>query len=91
MGDFPFADKGDPIYVDKQPASPPPYEQNPPVVLLAKGRRLTQWGLKDNSADDPPESPANSDQPEESLELVPYACARLRITEFPVLGGEKST
>ncbi len=91
IDDFPFADKGDPIYADKQPAGSSSYEQSPPVVLLAKGRRLTQWGLKDNSADDPPVSPASSDQPQESLELVPYGCARLRITEFPVLGGEKST
>lgn len=56
-----------------------------PVVLKVKGRVLPDWVLKDNSADVPPKSPLVSDQPLTDLELIPYGCARLRITEFPVL------
>jgi hypothetical protein len=30
-----------------------------------------------------PESPVTSDQPEETITLIPYAAAKLRITAFP--------
>jgi hypothetical protein len=55
------------------------------VVLNAKGRKILDWGIKNNSADDPPVSPVISTEPLESLQLVPYGSARLRISEFPVL------
>ena len=37
------------------------------------------------SADDTPESAVKSDEPDEVVDLVPYASMRLRITEFPTL------
>jgi uncharacterized protein len=30
-----------------------------------------------------PESPVTSDQPQETITLIPYAAAKLRITAFP--------
>jgi hypothetical protein len=56
-----------------------------PVVLRVKGRLIPEWHLAANSAADPPSSPVLSHQPEELLELIPYGCTRLRITEFPVV------
>jgi hypothetical protein len=56
-----------------------------PVVLTGKGRRLPEWGLEQNSASAPPPSPVTAVGPLETLELIPYGCTRLRITEFPVL------
>ncbi len=57
----------------------------PAVQLLAKGRRLPEWSLQKNAAAAPPQSPVASTEPLENLELIPYASAKLRITEIPVL------
>ncbi len=55
-----------------------------PVILKVKGRLIPSWKMASASAADPPESPVQSDQPIEDLELIPYGCTRLRISEFPV-------
>jgi hypothetical protein len=41
--------------------------------------------MKNNSADIPPLSPVKPEGDSEIITLVPYGCARLRITEFPVM------
>lgn len=56
-----------------------------PVTLQVKARRLPTWLGVDGVADPVPQSPVSSDQPVESLALVPYAAAKLRITAFPQL------
>jgi len=55
------------------------------VVLKAKGRQIPQWQMEHNSAGETPMSPVVSDAPIVELELIPYGCTRLRITEFPVI------
>jgi len=57
--------------------------EEPPVTIHAKGRRVPEWTLVDNSAGPTPDSPVTSDAPLEDIELIPYGCANLRITEFP--------
>jgi hypothetical protein len=54
-----------------------------PVRLSVKARRLNEWRAVDGAADPLPQSPVTSDQPEETLTLIPYAAAKLRITAFP--------
>jgi hypothetical protein len=54
-----------------------------PVQLSVKARRLDQWRAEDGAADPLPQSPVFSNQPEESITLIPYASAKLRITAFP--------
>jgi hypothetical protein len=44
---------------------------------------VPSWTLVDNSAGPVPESPVTIDTPVEPIELIPYGCARLRITELP--------
>jgi hypothetical protein len=61
------------------------WRQDEPVVLKVKGRRVPGWGMKENSADNPPPSPVETAEPVTDLELVPYGCTRLRISEFPVV------
>jgi len=58
-----------------------------PVRLSVKARRVKQWCAEDGAADPPPQSPVVSIQPEESIALVPYAAAKLRITAFPQCEG----
>jgi hypothetical protein len=97
IGDFPFAQRGEPLYrrskdavvqADGQISSyvREPYAQAEPVVLHVKGRLMPEWGMDKTytaNAADPPPSPAASNQPEVDLELIPYGCTRLRISEFP--------
>ncbi|MGV9353638.1 beta-L-arabinofuranosidase domain-containing protein [Streptomyces misionensis] len=55
-----------------------------PVVMRAKGRRLTGWVSDDQDVVAPlQQSPARTTEPVEHLTLVPAAAARLRITSFP--------
>jgi hypothetical protein len=60
--------------------------KRPPVTLSVKARKLPQWLSEDGVADPVPQSPVSSDQSEETIELIPYAAAKLRITAFPQLG-----
>jgi hypothetical protein len=59
--------------------------KNVPVKLQVKGRKLPDWRAVDGVADPVPQSPVTSDQPEETVTLIPYAAAKLRITAFPQL------
>jgi hypothetical protein len=70
--------------VDRQPFD----RKTPPVALQAKARRLPQWVIMNDSAGPPPESPISVAGRDESVTLIPYGAARLRITSFPVLGPD---
>jgi len=84
VGKYPFSDKGDMIW---SPDSNKyfTWTQDAPVVITARGMKIPGWTLKDNSADLPPLSPVKPEGDPEIITLVPYGCARLRITEFPVM------
>jgi DUF1680 family protein len=60
-------------------------EGGAPVEIRAKGRKLPQWIMEDGSAAQPPVSPVTSSEPEETVTLIPYGTAKLRITAFPEL------
>jgi hypothetical protein len=57
-----------------------------PIEILAKGRRIPDWGLENETVAELQLSPVRSDRPEEQIRLVPLGCARLRIACFPVIG-----
>lgn len=57
------------------------------VVLHAPGARATEWRMAGAQADVPPASPVLDHGPDDDLRLVPYGSARLRVTEFPVIGN----
>jgi Beta-L-arabinofuranosidase, GH127 middle domain/Beta-L-arabinofuranosidase, GH127 catalytic domain len=56
-----------------------------PVEIKIKGRRIPDWKLVDGSAATLPESPVSSSAPIETLTLIPYGSAKLRVTAFPQL------
>lgn len=69
----------------REPSSPVFAADRAPVTLTVPGRRVPQWTMAGASAGTLPHSPVFSGEPVQSLELVPYGCAKLRITEFPTL------
>ena len=54
-----------------------------PVTLNVKARKLDTWRAEDGVADALPQSPVATSETEESITLIPYAAAKLRITAFP--------
>jgi uncharacterized protein len=81
---YPFSDSGDMIW-SSDSAKYVMWTQEAPVVISARGIKIPEWSMKDNSADIPPLSPVKSQNDPERITLVPYGCAKLRITEFPVM------
>ena len=59
-----------------------------PVTLAVKARKLPKWQAEDGVAAAPPQSPVSEEtaEAEETITLVPYSAAKLRITAFPALG-----
>lgn len=55
------------------------------LTIIAKGRKLSEWSIENNSAGNLPQSPVISNAPLEEVTLIPYGAARLRIAQFPYL------
>jgi hypothetical protein len=81
---YPFSDKGDMIW-SADSGKYVIWTEDAPLVLTARGIKIPEWSMKDNSAAVPPLSPVKPEGDPEIIRLVPYGCARLRITEFPLM------
>jgi hypothetical protein len=84
IGKYPFADKGDMVW-SSDSGKYIIITKDAPLVITARGIRIPEWTMKDNSADVPPLSPVKPEGDPEIIRLVPYGCAKLRITEFPLM------
>ncbi|XCP86447.1 beta-L-arabinofuranosidase domain-containing protein [Roseburia hominis] len=72
------------IEVEEQEVGAIPFsKKTPPVILTTKGRRLEDWGIERNSAGPVPASPVVTSSGEEKIQLIPYGCTKLRVTQFP--------
>ncbi len=70
--------------VIERPVGENPFsEDGAPIELRVKGRRVPEWKLVAGSAGPLPKSPVESHEPLETLTLIPYGCAKLRVTVFP--------
>jgi hypothetical protein len=71
------------------PATDMPFTlDNVPITLVATGQRIPEWEMDDLGLVGLLQpSPVISDQPVESITLVPMGAARLRIASFPVIGA----
>ncbi len=58
-----------------------------PIELRAKAKKIPDWKLDRRGLVGPiAESPVRSDEPVETVTLIPMGAARLRISAFPVIG-----
>ena len=66
-----------------QPFSP----ENAPLVVTAQAKKIPDWQAEENGMIGAlQKGPVLSDQPVETIELIPAGCARLRLTLFPEIG-----
>ena len=61
-----------------------------PVTLKVPARKVSAWRAVDGVAGLVPESPVHADGTLETITLIPYAAAKLRITAFPVAAKKES-
>ncbi|WP_410597308.1 RICIN domain-containing protein [Amycolatopsis sp. lyj-23] len=60
-----------------------------PVTITAAARRITEWTADDQDVVTPLQaSPARSEEPVETVTLIPMGAARLRITSFPTVAPD---
>ena len=88
VSDWNYAYCSDELTVNRKGVSGIPFSQNnPPVTIAAKLKKIgwgTRYGFKTVCARVPKSLDAISEA--EQLELIPYGCAKLRMTEMPFIG-----
>lgn len=71
----------------ERPVGDTPFSRRDPAVLLrTRARPVPGWSTSDGAADPVPAAPVAKGA-EETIMLMPYATAKLRITAFPTLSA----
>lgn len=82
--------KGFEVVKGSWPADDQPFKWDAaPITLKTKARKIPSWTLDGKGLVNVlPESPVSTDQPEETVTLIPMGAARLRISSFPTIATE---
>ena len=83
IGSLPFAQKGEPVFLPGSD-SYKPWTNDVPIVLTVKARKV-DWTMNGANAGEVPLSPVQATGGDTTIELIPYGCSRLRISEFPTV------
>jgi len=57
-----------------------------PVEIEARAKRIPNWKLEHETVQELRPSPIKSDEPEETITMIPLGCARLRMACLPTIG-----
>jgi hypothetical protein len=80
--------RGDLVVIEKGTVPSQPWTpENVPIEIRAKGKRIPNWTMVDETVTDLQPSPVKSREPVEEIILIPMGCARLRMSVLPVIGG----
>jgi hypothetical protein len=72
------------VKYNKIPEDSYPWEF-PPIELICKGKKVDNWQLLDKDVTpEVPQSPVINKNVEEDITLIPFGCAPIRITYFPI-------
>jgi hypothetical protein len=83
ISSFPFAQKGEPVWLPGA-SNYAPWQDDVPIVLTVKARKVA-WTMNGPNAGEVPLSPVSAPGDDTTIELIPYGCSRLRISEFPTV------
>jgi len=76
------------IRFEEMPVAEKPFSpEGPGMAASVKARKIPDWGLVHGWAAEFRPGLATSKEPVEEIRLIPYGCAKIRVTEFPRLKG----
>jgi DUF1680 family protein len=76
------------LAVSEKPVGDYPFSPlGAPIEIAVPARRVPEWTLVQGSAGPIPQSPVVTREKTETVTLVPYGSAKLRVTEFPVVAS----